>query len=134
MIQITVMKFLIRLTCISLCALMATQSAHAALITTEQVAAHHMRTQDSTHQKILTLLQRADVAQALADRGVSPAQARARVMRLTDAEAQTLAADIDRAPAGAGGLIGTVILVTVLLMFTDIMGYTHLFPFLHKEP
>jgi hypothetical protein len=128
------MKLITRLISLSLCTLMATQTAHSALITTEQVAASQISPHGNNHQKILTLLQRADVAQALADRGVSPAQARARVAALTDAQAQTLAADIDRAPAGAGALIGTVILVTVLLMFTDIMGYTHLFPFLHKEP
>ncbi len=117
-----------------LCAMAWVPPAHAALITTEQVAAKQTPIHGHAHAQILTSLQRADVAQALAKRGVSPAQARARVVLLTDAEAQTLASQIDHAPAGAGALIGSAILGTAVLMFTDIMGYTHLFPFLHKEP
>jgi len=40
-----------------------------------------------------------------------------------------LAAEIDQAPAGASELIGTLALVFVVLLFTDILGYTHIFPF-----
>ena len=66
---------------------------------------------------------------ALAERGVNLVQARERIAALTDAEVSVLAAEIDQAPAGASELIGTLVLVFVVLLFTDILGYTHIFPF-----
>ena len=69
----------------------------------------------------------------LVEHGVSVDQARLRVGALTDAEVARLAAEIDKAPAGASELIGTVILVFVLLVFTDILGYTRIFPFIKSN-
>ena len=103
------------------------------MISTERVAASlGLAPLPDPHARMLAALDRADVAKALADRGVSLAQARARIAALSDFEAARLAADIDRSPAGAGELIGSLILIFVALMFTDIMGYTHIFPFLHR--
>jgi hypothetical protein len=50
------------------------------------------------------------------------------VNALTDQEAQTLAARIHDAPAGAG-IIGTLFTVFVILLVTDILGFTKVFPF-----
>lgn len=80
--------------------------------------------------RLLQWLDRGDVAAALVERGVSPDEARERVAALTDAQAAQLLAEIDRAPAGASEVIGTVVLVFVLLVFSDILGFTRLFPFL----
>jgi hypothetical protein len=73
-------------------------------------------------------LARADVAAALEARGVSVQSARERVASLTDAEAATLAAEIDKAPAGADA-IGVIVFIFVLLLLTDILGFTKIFPF-----
>ena len=47
---------------------------------------------------------------------------------LTDQEAQLLAGRIDKLPA-AGDVIGALLLVFILLLITDILGYTKVFPF-----
>jgi hypothetical protein len=74
-------------------------------------------------------LQRADVVSALQARGVSVEAARARVAALTDEEAAHVATQIDSAPAGADGVIGTLVFIFVLLLITDILGFTKIFPF-----
>ena len=73
-------------------------------------------------------LQRADVVAALQARGVSVDDARARVAALTDVEAAQVAAQIDQAPAG-GDVLGTIVFIFVLLLITDILGFTKIFPF-----
>ena len=108
------------------------QTAQAGgLISAEQVAASvGLRTSADHRARVLAALERADVAAALVEHGVSLDQARSRVAALTDAEAASLAAEIDKAPAGASELVGTLILVFVLLVFSDILGYTRIFPFI----
>ena len=61
--------------------------------------------------------------------GVDPAEVLGRVQALTDAEAQALAAQIDAAPAGASDILGTIVFIFVLLLVTDILGLTKVFPF-----
>ncbi len=100
------------------------------LVSTEQVAASQgVRSAADARTHLLVTLERADVSQALAERGVSIDQAKARVAALTDAEAAHVAAEIDRAPAGAADVLGTVLFVFVLLLVTDILGFTKIFPF-----
>jgi hypothetical protein len=104
------------------------------LISAEQVAASvGWRTATERRAELLATLERADVAAVLVAHGVSLDQARLRVAALTDAEVTRLAAEIDKAPAGASELIGTLILVFVLLVFTDILGYTRIFPFIKSN-
>ncbi len=87
--------------------------------------------QPDARERLQRTLDRADVAAALAERGVAVDEARARVAALTEAEAAWLQAEIDRAPAGASGeVIGTLVLVFVVLVFSDILGFTRIFPFL----
>ena len=79
-------------------------------------------------ERLQALLARADLAARLAERGVSVEQLRERVAALTDAEAEALLAQIDSAPAGAG-IVGTLFTVFVILLVTDILGLTKVFPF-----
>ena len=74
------------------------------------------------------LLDRADVQSRLEGYGVKPEDVKARVASLTDAEVAELAAQIDELPAG-GNIIGAVVLVFVILLITDILGLTKIFPF-----
>jgi len=62
-------------------------------------------------------------------RGVDPAQARLRIAALSDRQAQALAAEMDQAPAGASGVLDTVVFVFLVLLVTDILGFTKIFPF-----
>ena len=48
---------------------------------------------------------------------------------LSDAEAAYLADQIDHAPAGGDSLLGVLVFIFVLLLVTDILGLTKVFPF-----
>ena len=105
------------------------QGVQAAVIGTEEIAqAQAEITLGSSHAQLLSLLDRADVVTALQERGVDADAARDRVATLTDAEARDLIAQIDQAPAGAD-VLGVVVFLFVLLLVTDIMGFTKVFPF-----
>jgi len=80
-------------------------------------------------QRVLGFLERADVRSELAARGVDLAEARSRVAALTDAEAAELAGRIDSLPAGGIDVLGVALVVFLVLLLTDILGYTHIFPF-----
>jgi len=79
-------------------------------------------------ERVAGLLDRSDVRARLQALGVDPALARARVAALTDEEAARLAAEMDALPAG-GDALGVALIVFLVLLFTDIMGYTKIFPF-----
>ncbi|HEY0878455.1 MAG TPA: PA2779 family protein [Zeimonas sp.] len=74
------------------------------------------------------LLARDDVRAQLESLGVDPEEALARVQALDDAQAQALAARLEQMPAG-GSVLGVVFLVFVILLVTDILGFTRVFPF-----
>ena len=64
--------------------------------------------------------------------GVDPEEARARVASLSDREIGQIAGQIDRLPAGQGvlvALIGAALFVFLVLLITDLLGLTHVFPF-----
>jgi len=81
------------------------------------------------HQRIAAALERDDVRAQLAARGVSLGEAQARVAALTDAEAAELAARIDALPAGGVDILGVALVVFLVLLITDVLGYTKIFPF-----
>ena len=60
--------------------------------------------------------------------GVSPQAAAARVKAMSDAEVAQLAGRIDQAPAG-GDVLGMLFTIFIILLVTDIMGLTKVFPF-----
>lgn len=103
-------------------------SAHAAMVSTEQVAVQ-AAPQSAAHARLNAALDRADLQAALQQRGIDVEQARARVAALSDAEAAQLAEQIDQSPAGASDILGALIFVFVLLLVTDILGLTKVFPF-----
>ena len=94
-----------------------------ALIGTEQAA-----TALAGRAQLEQTLARADVIGGLQARGVSVEAARARVAALTDAEAAQVAAQIDQAPAG-GDVLGVIVTIFLVLLVTDILGLTKVFPF-----
>jgi len=105
--------------------------AHAELIPTDQVSAPESA-QPSAHARLATILDRSDVRAALESHGVNPAEAKARVAALSDDEARQLAARFDSLPAGGDGfvtLLWVAFLVFVILLITDILGFTKVFPF-----
>ena len=107
------------------------QSAQAAtLVTTEQVAASQGLTSPSAQRAhVNNVLERADVAAGLQERGVSVEQARARVAALTDDEVAQVSSTLDTAPAGAADALGIILTIFIVLLITDILGFTKIFPF-----
>lgn len=81
---------------------------------------------------VATALERADVRDALLKYGVEPAQVQARVESLSADEVHALAQDIQQLPA-AGDALGVLLFVFVLLLFTDILGFTNVFPFVNHK-
>lgn len=106
----------------------ALQTANAALVSTEEAARLASASQTgSGHARLAAALARDDVHAELLRQGVDPTLAQERIAALTDAEATRLADQIDSAPAG--GIIGAILLVFFVLLFTDILGLTKVFPF-----
>jgi hypothetical protein len=94
--------------------------AHAGMVATENLL---------ERERVASLLERADVQAQLQAYGVSPDEVKARVAALTDDEAVELAARIDSLPAGGIGILGAIVLVFLVLLITDILGFTKIFPF-----
>jgi len=106
------------------------QSAQATLVTTEQVAAAEgVRSATAQRDFVNATLARADVASGLAERGVDVSQVRARVAALTDDEVAQVADTIETAPAGASDVLGVLFTIFIILLITDILGLTKVFPF-----
>lgn len=100
--------------------------AQAGMLPTDSGLASAQRDQ------ITGLLEREDVRQRLEAYGVNPADVKARVAALDDQEIAQLAERIDTLPAGAdaaGSLIGAIVLVFIVLLITDLLGLTKIFPF-----
>ncbi len=109
--------------------LLPAPAAMAGMVGTADVLASEQRAQ--LEEKIVTYLQREEVRDQLLQQGVNADQVSDRVAALSDQEVQSLAGRIDELPAG-GDLLGAAVLVFLVLLFTDIMGYTDIFPFVNK--
>jgi hypothetical protein len=107
-----------------------TQTVQAAMIGTEQVAAANAARQNQ--EKVAAALARPDVIAQLEKLGVNTSDAQVRVAALTDAEAASLAGQIDSLPAG-GDVVGALVLIFVILLVTDILGLTKVFPFTRSK-
>jgi hypothetical protein len=100
--------------------------AQAGIVTTDEVQAAHNT--GAQRDKVNSFFARDDVRQALVSQGVDPDAARERAQALTDAEVADLAGRVDKAPAG-GDVLGVILVVFVVLLITDILGWTKVFPF-----
>jgi len=97
--------------------------AQAGIVSTEALVV------GAQQEKLAALLERSDVRAQLQAHGVSPQQAKARVAALSDEEAAKLAAQLDALPAGGTDVLVVALVVFLVLLFTDVMGYTKVFPF-----
>lgn len=100
--------------------------ASAAVISTDQVGASPSRAQ--SREAVRGFLDRQEVRERLQSLGVDADAARSRVDAMSDQEARDLAARIDSLPAG-GDILGLIFTVFIVLLVTDILGLTKVFPF-----
>src|SRR5258706_1118940 len=97
--------------------------SQAAMLATDATLAATQRDQ------VTRVLERADIQARLAALGVDAAAVKSRVAALTDDEVAQLAAKIDNLPAGGDGIIAAIVLSFIILLITDILGLTKIFPF-----
>ena len=128
----TSMRRLIASTLIVSCSLMSLP-AQAVIVPTEALLPAEASTgttlsAEAARERVGDFLARDDVRQALMGQGVDAEAAQARVAALSDTEVAELAGRIDSAPAG-GEVLGLLFTVFVILLVTDILGLTKVFPF-----
>ena len=105
-----------------------TQILSAQMASTEAIMGHSV----SSKEKLVQIIAREDVVKRFEALGVDPAMVQARVASMTDEEASKVSHQIDTLPAGADGgatLIGAVVFIFVLLLITDLLGWTKVFKF-----
>jgi hypothetical protein len=111
------------------------QAAMAALVGTESVldAARVQTARD----RVRILMDREDLQAALVNQGIDPQEAKARAEALSDAEAVRLADAVASLPAGGTSavaiIVGSILIVFLVLLITDILGYTSVFPFTKRH-
>ncbi len=106
------------------------QAVFAEMIGTERVISqvNGQKARDYLNQ----ILVRKDVQSTLISYGIDPMEAKARIDSLSDAEVQKLYSHFKDLPAGGsdfGIIIGALLVVFVVLLVTDILGYTDVFTF-----
>jgi hypothetical protein len=96
--------------------------ASAGIVTSDQIHASAER------DRVRDFMAREDVRAQMQSFGADAATVQERVDALTDEEVQELAGRIDQMPAG-GGIVGVLFAVFIILLVTDILGLTKIFPF-----
>ena len=110
------------------------QTLLAAMVPTEATI-YQIKAQDA-RDHLKTLISKNDIKKSLISQGIDPMEAKARVDSLSDSEVIEVADKIEQLPAG-GGAFGAVIAASVIvflvLLLTDILGYTDVFPFVKSQ-
>jgi len=107
--------------------------AQAALVGTSQILDQGY--QEVDRDRLRAFLDRAEVRDQLEALGVDGDIASARINSLTNEEVANLVDRLDQLPAGGDGfgtLVGAALLVFIILLITDLLGLTDVFPFVKK--
>jgi hypothetical protein len=106
----------------------------AAMVPTEATLDKAIAQDARDHLK--TLISRNDIKDALISQGIDPHEAKARIDSLSDSEVTEVVGKIEQLPAGRGAfgaLIGAALIVFIVLLLTDILGFTDVFPFVKSQ-
>lgn len=106
----------------------------AAMIPTEATI-DQIKAQDA-RDHLKALISRNEIKKSLMFKGIDPDEAKARIDSLSDSEAIAAAEKIKQLPAGGdalGALIGAALIVFLVLLITDILGFTDVFPFVKSQ-
>lgn len=103
--------------------------AQAGLVGSDAIVASEVSKAD--RQAVEAFLQRQDVRDQLEGWGIAAAEAEQRVAALSDAEIAQIAGSLPDDPAGQGieWVIGVAVFVFLVLLVTDILGFTSVYPF-----
>ncbi|MDP5135352.1 PA2779 family protein [Rheinheimera baltica] len=106
--------------------LLSLGQASAGVLSSDQVVAQQQ--QHYSQQQVLAFVDSAEVQQKLIELGVSPENAKQRIASMTTAELDALNNQLNDMPAG--GIVGTIITVLVVVAVLDLMGITDVYPFI----
>jgi len=107
--------------------------AQAKMVTTDEVIGQSTPSDD--RERVRNFLMREDVQEQLTLLGVDPEEAAQRVAGLSDEEIEQIAGRLDELPAGEGALgavIGAILVIFLVLLITDLLGLTDVFPFVRR--
>ena len=108
--------------------------AHAVMVSTAEIL---KQSQDyDSRDRLHMFFNRSEVQKHLVAWGVNPEEAKARVDSLTDQEIEEIRARIDQLPAGGdalGTIVGAALVIFLVLLLTDILGLTDIFPFVKSH-
>jgi hypothetical protein len=107
--------------------------AKAEMVTTDKVIQQYNSTEDRT--RAMDFMLREDVQQQLTTLGVDPEEAARRVASLSDEEIQQIAGRLEELPAGegVGAIVGVILIIFLVLLVTDLLGLTDIYPFVKKK-
>ncbi|MCW8828973.1 MAG: PA2779 family protein [Gammaproteobacteria bacterium] len=100
--------------------------AYAAMTSTTTLLQQEQRAFERS--QLLEALERESVQTQLRELGVDAEAAKQRVAAMTDGEIRQLNARLAEMPAG-GDILGAVLVVFIVLVITDMLGATDVFPF-----
>lgn len=114
-------KKLIRSLLIALACMAVSLPGHSAMVGTAQIQ------NDSVLVELGDLTQKRDwIREQLVTAGVSQPDATLRVAAMTDGQVQEIHQRIDEHPAGGN----VIVIIGLVLVITDLLGYTDIFPFI----
>ena len=108
-------------------------TVQAAMVATDTFVHHEIRGHDRA--RLQNFLARQDVQSAMQAQGISATEASDRVDSLSDAEISHIVGKLDELPAGSGAIeaiIGAAVLAFLVLLLTDLLGLTDIFPFVRN--
>lgn len=104
--------------------------ARAAMVSTEQVISEDAATED--RERVMNFLGREDVRREMEALGIDPEEAAARAKALSDEEIAQITNKLDDTAVGqdaVAAIVGAVVLIFIILMITDLLCWTRVFPF-----
>lgn len=105
--------------------------AKAGLISTADIVAE--QTVAEQRAAITEALAREDIREQLVVLGVDPEMVQARVAHLSDTQVHQLHGKLETLPAAGDGVIGALVFIFIVLLVTDILGLTDIFPFVTSD-
>ncbi len=109
-------------------------TAQAQMVDTNTVIAEQEAAMNRA--RVAAFMAREDVQQIMMEHGVDTAEAQVRLGRLSSAELTKIANSMEQMPAGGDGLgtlVGAAVFIFVVLLITDILGFTHVFNFVNHQ-
>ena len=106
----------------------------AAMIPTEATI-YQIKVRDA-RDLLKSMISRSDIRKSLVSQGIDPDEAKTRVDSLSDSEAIAVADQFEQLPAAGdaiGAVLGAALIVFLVLLITDILGYTDIFPFVKSQ-